>query len=310
MITQIKGLHHITSLASNAQENNDFFTQILGLRRIKKTVNFDRPEVYHLYYGDAVGTPGTVMTYFPFPGLHRGRSGTGAVGTTVFAVPVGALTYWHERLEGMGFEELTQTIRFGETRLGFRGPDGDGFALVEQKDDERSPWTGSDVDGQQAIRGFHSATLRLEDIGPTGALLQFMGFEDQGSENHQKRYRLPGGNGANIIDLQALPDVVPAEEGAGSVHHIAFAVENRHDQQNVRKALVDAGYDVTEVKDRDYFYAVYFQTPGGILFEIATNEPGFDRDETVDHLGKTLMLPRQHTHLRAKLERELPLLRD
>lgn len=310
MITQIQGLHHITALASNAQENNDFFTQILGLRRIKKTVNFDRPEVYHLYYGDAHGTPGTVMTYFPFPGLHQGRSGTGVVGTTVFAVPAGALTYWRERLEGMGFEDLTETNRFDEIRLGFRGPDGDGFALVEQEHDQRSPWTGSDVEDGQAIRGFHSATLRLEDIEATGALLQLMGFEDQGSENNHKRYRLHAGNGANIIDLQALPDVVPAEEGAGSVHHIAFAVKNRQDQLDVRQTLIDAGYDVTEVKDRDYFYAIYFQTPGGVLFEIATNEPGFDRDETVDHLGKTLMLPRQHAHLRTKLERELPPLRD
>ncbi|WP_136659009.1 ring-cleaving dioxygenase [Nitratireductor sp. XY-223] len=310
MRKHIKGLHHVTSLARDAQQNNGFFTQILGLRRIKKTVNFDRPDVYHLYYGDTVGTPGAVMTYFPIPDIKNARAGTGEVGTTVFAVPDGSLSYWQDRLEGLGIEDLTEAVRFGERRLGFRGPDGDGFALVEQADDKRAPWEGSDVSSDHAIRGFHSATLRLEEAGPTGELLTFMGYEEQDSDGNNHRYRMADGNGADIIDISAMPGAEPAVQGAGSVHHIAFAVDNREQQLEVREALAGAGYSVTPVIDRDYFWAIYFRTPGGVLFEIATAEPGFDRDEDRDHLGEALKLPTQHAHLREKLERELPPITD
>lgn len=310
MKRHIKGLHHITSLASDALQNNGFFTQVLGLRRIKKTVNFDRPEVYHLYYGDAVGTPGAVMTYFPIPDITRARAGTGEVGTTVFAVAEGSLLYWKDRLEGLGLDGLTEAVRFGERRLGFRGPDGDGFALVEQSGDSRIPWDGSDVAKDHAIRGFHSATLRLAEPGPMAELLTFMGFDRVESEGSNQRYRLSGGNGADIIDISAMPGAEPAVEGAGSVHHIAFAVDNRQQQLEVRKALVDTGYSVTPVIDRDYFWAIYFRTPGGVLFEVSTAEPGFDRDEDRAHLGEALKLPKQHAHLREKLERDLPPIPD
>ncbi|MDA4844146.1 VOC family protein [Hoeflea poritis] len=310
MKRHIKGLHHITSLASDALQNNGFFTQVLGLRRIKKTVNFDRPEVYHLYYGDAVGTPGAVMTYFPIPDIKRAHAGTGEVGTTVFAVPEGSLPYWQDRLEGLGLDGLTEAVRFGERRLGFRGPDGDGFALVEQPGDNRIPWEGSDVSADDAIRGFHSATLRLAEPGPMAELLTLMGYAPAESEGNNQRFRLADGNGADIIDISAMPGAEPAVEGAGSVHHIAFAVDNREQQLEVREAFVDAGYSVTPVIDRDYFWAIYFRTPGGVLFEIATAEPGFDRDEERDHLGEALKLPQQHAHLRETLERDLPPIID
>ncbi|WP_419912184.1 VOC family protein [Hoeflea sp.] len=310
MIDQIKGLHHVTSLASDAQQNNGFFTQVLGLRRIKKTVNFDRPEVYHLYYGDAVGTPGAVMTYFPIPDIKRARAGTGEVGTTVFAVPEESLPYWQDRLEGLGVEGLTEAVRFGERRLGFRGPDGDGFALVEQAGDSRKPWEGSDIPGDCAIRGFHSATLRLGAPEAMAELLSFMGFEQTESEGSNQRFRLAAGNGADIVDVSSMPGAEPAVEGAGSVHHIAFAVDNRQQQLEVREALVDTGYSVTPVIDRDYFWAIYFRTPGGVLFEVATAEPGFDRDEDRAHLGEALKLPDQHAHLREQLERDLPPITD
>ena len=309
MLTQIRGLHHVTSLASGAQTNNDFFTGTLGLRRVKKTVNFDAPHVYHLYYGDEVGTPGTVMTYFPFPGASRGRHGTGEVGITAFAVPGNSLPYWAKRLAGLGVSDLNETALFGERRLHFTGPDGDEFALVEPEDD-RTPWTGSDVPEDHAIRGFHSASVRLKDAGATAELLTFMGYERVEHHGNTTRFAVTNGNGANVIDIEALPGAPQADEGAGSVHHIAFAVANRERQQEVRKALLDTGYQVTPVIDRDYFWAIYFRTPGGILFEEATIEPGFDRDEATADLGGALRLPTQHEHLRKELEASLERIED
>jgi len=309
MLNQITGLHHVTSIASDAVQNNCFFTDALGLRRVKKTVNFDAPDVYHLYYGDEHGTPGSVMTYFPFPNARHGKPGVGEVGTTVFSVPEGSLPFWQHRLAEHGATKLAEESTFGQKRLTFHGPDGDGFALVEQADDTRAPWTGNAAVGQdEGIRGFHSATLRLQDSGAMAELLTFMGYEKQASEGDITRFTIAGGP-ANVIDIETLPNADPAQQGAGSVHHIAFAVENRAVQREVRRALLDTGYQVTPVIDRDYFWAIYFRTPGGILFEIATNEPGFDRDEDSAHLGEELKLPDQHEHLRGKLQQSLqPLL--
>jgi len=304
MLDQIKGLHHVTSMAKDARQNNVFFTEKLGLRRVKKTVNFDAPDVYHLYYADELGTPGSVMTYFPFPNIGKGRPGVGEVGTTVFAVPEGSLGYWKERFEKQGVADLESETSFGENRLHFSGPDGDGFALVEAKDD-RAPWAKGGVPADQAIRGFHSASLRLRDGGATEELLKFMGYENVDQSGNVKRLAIKGGNGADIIDIETLPGAKFADLGAGSVHHIAFAVENRAKQLEVRKALMDTGHQVTPVIDRDYFWAIYFRTPGGVLFEIATNEPGFDRDEDTAHLGEALKLPSQHAHLRDYLEKHL-----
>lgn len=310
MITQIKGLHHVTAMASDAQKTNDVFTRQLGLRRVKKTVNFDAPDVYHLYYGDEIGTPGSVMTYFPFPHIVKGRPGTGAVSETAFAIPDGALGYWRDRLASAGFEGMAVEARFGETRLRFQGPDGDGFALVEVPGDRRMPFGGGPVPVEAGIHGFRGVTMRLRDGAATATLLTFMGYREVGREDGLIRLALENGNGADIIDLEVLPDAEPAREGAGSVHHVAFAVENRAAQAEVRQALLEAGVDVTPVIDRDYFFAVYFRTPGGILFEIATNEPGFERDEDKAHLGETLMLPAQHARLRSRIERSLAPIAD
>ncbi|MCU0854813.1 MAG: ring-cleaving dioxygenase [Rhodobacteraceae bacterium] len=310
MLKQIKGLHHVTSLASSARENNAFFTHALGLRRVKKTVNFDAPDVYHLYYGDETGAPGTVMTYFPFPMAARGRKGVGEVGTTAFAVPEGSLPAWTERLSALEVGGLATGERFGERVLTFEGPDGDGFALVETKDDPREPWTGSGVTEDIAIRGFHSVAMRLKDEGATAELLKFMGYEEVGRDGTVIRFAVPNGNGADVIDVETIPGAPLAAQGAGSVHHVAFAVENRARQLEVREALSDTGFRVTPVIDRDYFWAIYFRTPGGVLFEVATNEPGFDRDEDTAHLGEALKLPAQHAHLRERLERYLEPIED
>ena len=310
MITDIQGLHHVTSMAGHAQTNNDFFTKTLGLRRVKKTVNFDAPDVYHLYYGDELGTPGSVMTYFPFPNMPKGRPGTGEVGATGFAIPQGALGYWKDRLGQNNVKGLSEGTHFGAPTLAFAGPDGELFTLVEAADDARPGWDGNGIGQDHAIRGFHSASMRLRDAGATGELLKFMGYEQVDTDGAMTRFAVPGGNEASIIDLETLPTTDFANQGAGSVHHIAFAVENRAKQLEVRRALLDTGYQVTPVIDRDYFWAIYFRTPGGVLFEIATNEPGFDRDEDTAHLGEALKLPQQHEPLRDRIEDILPALVD
>ncbi len=306
MIKDVKGLHHVTSMAADANENNQFFTNTLGLRRVKKTVNFDAPEVYHLYYGDEIGTPGSVMTYFPFGRMPKGRRGTGEVGVTEFAVPEGSLAYWSDRLGAMGVRGLSQDSFLGEARLNFEGPDGDGFALVESAVRGRTPWTGGGVPEEAGILGFHGARMRLRDAGATGELLGFMGYQKDESEGNVTRYRIEGGNAADTVDIEELPEARPAGQGAGSVHHIAFAVEDRAAQLRTREALLDTGYQVTPVIDRDYFWAIYFRTPGGVLFEVATNEPGFDRDEDTAHLGQALKLPTQYRPYRDQIEAILP----
>ena len=245
------------------------------------------------------------MTYFPFPNAGRGRKGAGEVGTTAFSVPEGSLAAWQDRLANLGVTGLAAGARFGDRVLTFDGPDGDGFALVEQRDDDRAPWTENGVGADIAIRGFHSAAMRLKDEGATAELLKFMGYQEVARDGDVTRFAVENGTGANAIDIETVPGAPIAAQGAGSVHHIAFAVENRARQLEVREALRDTGYQVTPVIDRDYFWAIYFRTPGGVLFEVATNEPGFDRDEDPAHLGEALKLPAQHAHLRDRLERML-----
>jgi len=306
MIKDIKGLHHVTSMAVDANTNNAFFTRTLGLRRVKKTVNFDAPDVYHLYYGDEVGTPGSVMTYFPFGRMPQGRRGIGEVGVTEFAVPKGSLDFWSDHLSKQGVTGLGRETAFGENRLTFDGPDHDSFALVESDPLGRAAWTGGGISEDAGVLGFRGARFQLRDAAATGELLSFMGYQKGETEGDLIRYVIEGGNAADTIDLQELPGADAASQGAGSVHHIAFAVEDRAAQLRVREALMATGYQVTPVIDRDYFWAIYFRTPGGILFEIATNEPGFDRDEDTKHLGEALKLPTRYEPRRAQLEAMLP----
>ena len=305
MLEQIQGLHHVTSIASDPQRNNDFFTKTLGLRRVKKTVNFDRPDVYHLYYGNGDGDPGSVMTYFPFPGRLPGSPGTGEVGCTAFAIPEGSLGYWEQRLVDFGVRTPKKYALFGEKRLAFQGSDGDFFALIEVEDDPRKPWTGNSVPSLAAIRGFHSVCMRIAKQRAMIELLKFMGYHRINKEGQVQRFALKAGNRASFIDLEILPSAPVAVQGAGSVHHVAFSVKNQRAQQEVRSALLEMGHEVTSIRDRDYFKAIYFRSPGGILFEVATDTPGFTCDEDQDHLGLALKLPKQHEHLRPLLEQEL-----
>ena len=310
MLDQIKGLHHVTSMASGARANNAFFTDTLGLRRVKKTVNFDAPEVYHLYYADEIGTPGTVMTYFPFPDAGRGRRGAGEVGLTAFAIPEGTAEAWEDRLRERHVDNIARDTAFGAVRLAFDGPDGERLALVETAGDDRAPWTGGGVAEEIAIRGFHSVEMLLRDKAATVELLNFMGYRETAADGPVTRYEIANGNPARAIDIRVDPAAPRAAQGAGSVHHIAFAVENREIQAEVAGLLAEAGWSTTPQIDRDYFYAIYFRSPGGVLFEVATNEPGFDRDEDRAHLGQALKLPAQHEHLRDRLERQLEPLDD
>jgi glyoxalase family protein len=305
LINQINGLHHITSLTIDAADNNKLFTRVLGLRRVKKTVNFDQPNVYHLYYGDKGGSPGTVMTYFPFPNIKKGIRGTGEVAETVFSVPIGSLAFWADRLKANDLEKIRLEDSFGEKRLRFVTGDGEGFALAEIENDTRVGWTENSVSKAYAIRGIHAASMRLQDNGAMIELLNFMGYQQVENRGNLTRFVVQSGSAANILDIESLPNVKLSCEGAGSVHHIAFSVKNRATQLEVRKALVDTGYAVTPVIDRDYFWSIYFRTVEGILFEIATNEPGFEQDEDIADLGQTLKLPAQHEHRRSYLEQVL-----
>jgi glyoxalase family protein len=305
LINQINGLHHITSLTIDAADNNKLFTRVLGLRRVKKTVNFDQPNVYHLYYGDKGGSPGTVMTYFPFPNIKKGIRGTGEVAETVFSVPIGSLAFWADRLKANDLEKIRLEDSFGEKRLRFVTGDGEGFALAEIENDTRVGWTENSVSKAYAIRGIHAASMRLQDNGAMIELLNFMGYQQVENRGNLTRFVVQSGSAANILDIESLPNVKLSCEGAGSVHHIAFSVKNRATQLEVRKALVDTGYAVTPVIDRDYFWSIYFRTVEGILFEIATNEPGFEQDEDIADLGQTLKLPAQHEYRRSYLEQVL-----
>ncbi|MGR3364918.1 MAG: VOC family protein [Maritimibacter harenae] len=295
MIPHIRGLHHVTAFAGPAPENNAFFTHTLGLRRVKTTVNFDNPHVYHLYFGDEIGTPGTVMTHFPARKWRQGHRGHGEVAVTSFAVPHGSLDAWEKRLEGGQRVEV-----FGETQLRFPGPDGETLSLVET-DDERTPWDALPAD--MAIRGFHSVTLMVADPRPTLDLLTAMGYAEADAEGTTTRMTMKAPVG--VVDVIAAPEMPKSVEGAGSVHHIAFATANDETLMEVRDAVIDAGLKPTEMRDRNYFHSIYFREPGGILYEVATLDIGFDADEPVAELGANLKLPPQHEHLRSELVDEL-----
>jgi len=303
MIDQITGIHHITAMARDAVANNTFYTGALGQRRVKKTVNFDAPEVYHLYYADRVGTPGTVMTYFPFPDIGRARHGVGEVGHIAYAVPGASLKEWARRYRGAVCDTA-----FDEERVHLTGPDGEAIVLVASDATIGQAWVET-LDMATVPRGFHSASLRVDDTEAMDDLLRLMGYAVIGTEGSVTRYRVGGAVGAAraaLLDLDLRPDMPRSVQGAGSVHHIAFAVPDKEAQLKVRAALLDAGYEVTPVIDRSYFHAIYFRTPSGILFEIATDEPGFMTDEPVETLGEALLLPPQHEAKRAALERRLP----
>ncbi|SEA75904.1 ring-cleaving dioxygenase [Rubrimonas cliftonensis] len=303
-MTHVEGLHHVTAIASSASGADRFYSHALGLRRVKQTVNFDDPGAWHLYYADGAGAPGTVMTFFVWPGARRGRRGAGQVALTQFAVPPGALSFWRARLPGLGATPVDGEAPFGDAAALFADPDGLLFALVETED-ARAPWTTPEIDPAIAIRGFRGVTLSLSDGAGVGEVLRLFGYAWEATAPGLTRWRLPG-SAAGVVDVRENPDEPQGSDGAGTVHHVAFAVKDRAAQLAVRAAMEAHGLRVTEPIDRDYFWAIYARTPGGVLFEVATDEPGFAVDEPFESLGEALKLPRRHEPLRDRIEAALP----
>jgi glyoxalase family protein len=308
---QINGLHHVTAIAGPARRNLDFYGRVLGLRLVKKTVNFDDPGTYHLYFGDADAAPGSILTFFPWEHATPGRLGVGETQETVFRVPAGSIGFWAHRFieQGVPHEPLLKS--FGETVLGFRDPDGMRLALVGVPGIEAEPaWTGGGIAAEHAIRGFHSVSLLLADAAPTAAILNdVFGFAEVGREDTLVRYQAKGAALGGVIDLRAAGGFLPARQGAGSVHHIAFrAADDAAQEEMVRRLVENHGIRTTEQRDRNYFRSVYFREPGRVLFEIATDVPGFAVDEPAAELGRLLKLPPGLEAHRKQIEAVLPAL--
>jgi glyoxalase family protein len=304
MTKTIPGIHHVTAICAAPQENVSFYTDVLDQRLVKRTVNFDAPDTWHLYYGDRTGQPGTIMTFFPFINAGPGRPGPGMASAHAYAVPKGGFDPWIERiaLDARDFEG--PELRFGERVISLKDPDG---AVVELVETDRAP-TGASLDG------FHSVTLWEADPQRTARVLtDVFGYEAKGEETSEGITRLrlaaPGDARGRVIDLIRSDARVNARQGAGTIHHVAFRAETDEVQKDWRERLLSAGHQVTPVIDRNYFNAIYFREPGGVLFEIATDPPGFAVDEPVESLGTTLKLPAQYEPIRDRIERVLPPLK-
>ncbi len=295
---RVPGIHHVTAIAGSPQVNLDFYRQALGLRLVKRTVNFDDPGSYHLYFGDAAGSPGTVMTFFAWPDGRRGQGGVGQPAATAFRVPAGSLGYWAERLRGFDVVPSEVTERFGEEVQGFQDPDGLRLELV-----------AAGARGATAIEGFHGVTLAEQRIDATGRFLtETFGMEVAGQSGNRTRFAAPGPLGG-AVDLLEVPAGTRGRTAVGTVHHVAFRARGDEEQAEWRARLVDLGFHVTQVLDRQYFRSIYFREPGGVLFEIATDGPGFAVDEAPAALGGALKLPPWLEGRRKEIEAALPLVR-
>ena len=305
----ISGLHHVTAIASDPQPNIDFYVELLGLRLVKRTVNFDDPGTYHFYFGDGIGTPGTILTFFSWPGSRRGVHGSSEVTATAFAVPPGSAGYWLERLKGFHVSAERAPERFGEEVIRFADPDGTVIELIESaSSDAVVSWSGGLVPAQHAVRGFHHVSVSLQNAERTAKLItETFGYHLIQENGNRARFSASGeGRHGKTIDLISVPDVHPGRIAAGSVHHIAFRVPNDEQQIAWRERLIGQGYQVSPVMDRTYFHSIYFREPGGVLFELATDPPGFTQDESADELGSNLRLPAWLEQVRPQIEKALP----
>lgn len=307
--TLIKGIHHVTATVGDAQEDYDFYTKLLGQRLVKKTVNFDNNQVYHFYYGDEAGTPGTIMTTFPYKGhqVRQGTIGTGQVSITAFSVPKLSIGFWKNRLQiaEVATEEL---VKFGAPVLQFRDPSGLILALIGNDDDARIPWTTDELAADVAIRGFYTVTLSIEEVQPTyDFLTQEFGFSKVGTEGKLTRFQAHQGGPGQYVDIYDAQGETQGVNGIGTVHHVAWRVESDEALLAMRHRVADElGFKVTEVKDRKYFHSIYFRMPGKVLFEVATIPPGFPLDEPLEQLGMALKLPAWEEPKRAEIEAGLP----
>ena len=310
MTASVHGIHHVTCIAGDAQENLDFYVGLLGMRLVKRSVNQDDPGTYHLFYADRVGNPGTDFTFFPWPNMEPGRMGIGLTVETSFAVPPGSLEYWRERFEQQHVEHGSPESRFGETTLPFQDPHGLQLALVETGDERQFvPWEESPVPTGCQLRGMHAVRLWERQLAPTETVLtELMGISLLGTEDGWHRYGAEGGGSGNLIELKELPEERRGQWGTGSVHHVAWRVKDSEEQMALRDILLRAGLRPTPQIDRFWFKSVYYKEPGGVLFELATDGPGFDRDEDMEHLGEQLILPPWLETQRSEIEAALPSL--
>ncbi len=307
----ILGLHHVTATADDAQADLDFVLDALGMRLVKKTVNFDNRGVYHFYYGDERGTPGTLWTTFPYRlrNVPVGIKGAGQVTTTSFSVPAGSLDRWKARLRARGCAVTDAPPRFGEDSILVADPSGLVIELVATIGDAREPWAGS-VDAASAIRGIHSVTMTIAEPAATLAFMrEWFGFGVADEMNGRMRVSVNGTGPGHSVDILTSPDGTRARNGTGTVHHVALAIPDAREQLRMREALVARGVSVTPVMDRSYFQSIYFREPGGVLFEVATMAPGFDVDEPLAELGRGLKLPPWEESKRAEIEEALPPVR-
>ncbi|HEV7332463.1 MAG TPA: ring-cleaving dioxygenase [Flavisolibacter sp.] len=302
----ITGIHHVTAVASNAQENLDFYTGILGLRLVKKTVNFDGPDVYHFYYGDESGTPGSILTFFPYQGLVNGRHGKGALNTTSFSLPAASLHFWLERLQRFAIAYKKPQERFeGETVVYFEDNDGLGLELVFTDRDSREGFASGTVPQEHSIRGFYNVEIWEEGYERTAALLTEQ-LDHRLIAEKGGRFRFAAADApGHYVDILCAPDSMKALAGSGTVHHIAFATPNKETQEEVRLRIVKRMLNPSPILDRTYFTSIYFREPGGVLFEVATEGPGFAVDEAPEHLGESLQLPPQFKEDRDSIEKKL-----
>jgi glyoxalase family protein len=303
------GLHHVTAIAADPQENVDFYTRVLGLRLVKQTVNFDAPDTYHLYYGDAAGSPSTILTFFPWRGVPRGRNGAGLTTATAFSVPPESIGWWQRRLSGLRVDADTPTDRDGTEVLTLRDPHGLVIDLVAAPGDARSGWDGAaGVPADHAVRGLHSVTLSERQLEPTQRMLsELLGMRLDTEAADRARYAMDGDGNAALVDVAAETRRQGLQAG-GTVHHVAFRAPDRPTQARWRQQLLDAGVQVTEIIDRQYFTSIYFREPGGVLFEIATDQPGFAVDEPLLALGRELKLPPWLEPNREQIAAALPTL--
>jgi glyoxalase family protein len=308
---QILGLHHMTAISGPASENLDFYSRVLGLRLVKLTVNFDDLSAHHLYYGNAEGTPGSILTFFPYPNGYPGRAGTGQATVTTLSVPPGSLPFWTDHFRANEVDLDRVSNRHAGQVIPFRAPDGLQLELMASADHVTGPvWARSPIPAKYAINGMRSVTLTVKDLGPTErVLVDILGFRRLEDKDHHSRFEVGEGGPSQLIDVSVTPEGLEARGGHGSVHHIAFRIGTEAEQLEKREELLAHGFHVSPVMDRTYFKSIYFRDPSGILFEIATDLPGFAVDEAEDSLGTSLKLPPQYEMHRGQIERQLPRLK-
>lgn len=310
MTRYVQGLHHITALASDPQKNVHFYTAILGVRLVKKTINFDAPDVYHLYYGDEKGTPGTLLTFFPYPAIPKGRRGKGQVTTVSFSIAEQAVEYWIRRFTQFKVRYEMPIERFDEVVIPFEDTDGLSLELVATKSDARTGWSRGPIPPEYAIKGLYGMTLTEEGYEKTADLLtkelEHTLIAEEGNRFRYAVHKTPG----SFVDLLCSPDAFTGMLGSGTVHHAAYATESTTSQQEARTHLMRYGLNVTPILDRSYFHSIYFREPGGVLFEIATTLPGFTIDEPLTALGTSLKLPPWAEKNRTQIENLLPPIRQ